>query len=121
MLNRAPEELARDLRLYAALMLFRLGRLSPAPLVHPDLRSGAGELELDMGRLLRPDTFDPRGCAWAVPVAVSEDVVAALLPPMRAKRVGLLRGVRPLVDALIAQGFHLDPDLHQMALDLAGE
>ncbi len=28
MLNRTPEELARDLRLYAALMLFRLGKLS---------------------------------------------------------------------------------------------
>lgn len=28
MLNRTPEELARDLRLYAVLMLFRLGKLS---------------------------------------------------------------------------------------------
>jgi predicted HTH domain antitoxin len=28
MLNRTPEELARDVRLYAALMLFRLGKLS---------------------------------------------------------------------------------------------
>jgi predicted HTH domain antitoxin len=28
MLNRTPEELGRDLRLYAALMLFRLGKLS---------------------------------------------------------------------------------------------
>ncbi len=28
MLNRTPEELARDLRLYAALMMFRLGKLS---------------------------------------------------------------------------------------------
>lgn len=28
MLNRTPEELARDPRLYAALMLFRLGKLS---------------------------------------------------------------------------------------------
>lgn len=27
MLNRTPEELARDLRLYAALMMFRLGKL----------------------------------------------------------------------------------------------
>ena len=27
MLNRRPEELARDVRLYAALMLFRLGKL----------------------------------------------------------------------------------------------
>ncbi len=28
MLNRTPEELSRDIRLYAALMLFRLGKLS---------------------------------------------------------------------------------------------
>ena len=28
MLNRTPEELKRDLRLYAALMLFHLGKLS---------------------------------------------------------------------------------------------
>jgi len=28
MLNRTPEETGRDLRLYAALMLFRLGKLS---------------------------------------------------------------------------------------------
>jgi predicted HTH domain antitoxin len=28
MLNRTPEELGRDLRLYAALMLFKLGKLS---------------------------------------------------------------------------------------------
>ena len=28
MLNRIPEEMARDLRLYAALMLFRLEKLS---------------------------------------------------------------------------------------------
>jgi predicted HTH domain antitoxin len=27
-LNRTPEELARDIQLYAALMLFRLGKLS---------------------------------------------------------------------------------------------
>jgi hypothetical protein len=28
MLNRTPEELSRDIRLYAGLMLFRLGKLS---------------------------------------------------------------------------------------------
>jgi predicted HTH domain antitoxin len=28
MLNRTPEELARDIKLYAALMLFRAGKLS---------------------------------------------------------------------------------------------
>ena len=28
MLNRTPEEMCRDIRIYAALMLFRLGKLS---------------------------------------------------------------------------------------------
>ena len=28
MLNRTPEEMSRDVRIYAALMLFRLGKLS---------------------------------------------------------------------------------------------
>ena len=28
MLNRTPEEMCRDMRIYAALMLFRLGKLS---------------------------------------------------------------------------------------------
>ncbi len=124
-------------------------------------------LELDMGRLLRPDTFNPRECAWIEPVAVSEGAVAALPPNrlgrgeravvayayslpgcvvglddlqarrlaeelgltvigtlgilLRAKQAGLLPTVRPLVHALIAQGFHLAPDLYQTVLDLAGE
>jgi predicted HTH domain antitoxin len=28
MLNRAPEEISRDIRIYSALMLFRIGKLS---------------------------------------------------------------------------------------------
>ena len=28
MLNRTPEEISRDLRVYSALMLFRIGKLS---------------------------------------------------------------------------------------------
>lgn len=39
-------------------------------------------LELDMGRLLRPDTFNPQDCTWAMPVAVPQDAVDAL-PPNR--------------------------------------
>ncbi|MBP1468202.1 UPF0175 family protein [Candidatus Chloroploca sp. M-50] len=34
MLNRTPEELARDMRLYAALMLFRIGKLSSGAAAH---------------------------------------------------------------------------------------
>ena len=124
-------------------------------------------LELDMGRLLRPDTLDPRECAWATLVSVPHDVIAGLPPNrlgtgeraviahahahqgciaglddlqarrlaeglglavvgtpgvlLRAKRTGLLSTVRPLIDALTAQGFHLDSALYQDILSLAGE
>jgi predicted nucleic acid-binding protein len=39
-------------------------------------------LELDMGRLLRPDTINPRGLAWATPVSVSQAMIDDL-PPNR--------------------------------------
>ena len=42
MLNRTPEEMSRDLRLYAALMLFGLGKLS----------SGAGAAMAGVPRVL---------------------------------------------------------------------
>jgi predicted nucleic acid-binding protein len=124
-------------------------------------------LELDMGRLLRPDTFNPHDCAWAMPAAVPQDAIDALPPNrlgageravvayahvhqgciaglddlqarqlaeglglavvgtlgvlLRAKRAGLLSVVRPLIDALNAQGFRLDPELYQDVLGLASE
>ena len=40
---------------------------------------------------------------------------------LRAKRAGLVPTVRPLVDAAIAQGFHLGPDLYRDVLELADE
>jgi predicted nucleic acid-binding protein len=39
-------------------------------------------LELDMGRLLRPDTINPRSLAWANPAPVSQ-VMIDDLPPNR--------------------------------------
>lgn len=39
-------------------------------------------LELDMGRLLRPDTINPRSLAWANPVSVSQATIDDL-PPNR--------------------------------------
>jgi hypothetical protein len=39
-------------------------------------------LELDMGRLLRPDTINPRSLAWAKPVSVSQTMIDGL-PPNR--------------------------------------
>ena len=37
-------------------------------------------LELDMGRLLRSDTFDPRQCPWATVIPVSQSAINALPP-----------------------------------------
>jgi predicted nucleic acid-binding protein len=39
-------------------------------------------LELDMGRVLRPDTINPRSLAWVEMVAVSQDMIDSL-PPNR--------------------------------------
>jgi predicted nucleic acid-binding protein len=124
-------------------------------------------LELDMGRLLRRDTVNPRDFAWATPVSVSQDeldalpsnrlgvgeqaviayayahrscvvglddlqarqlaetlgltVVGTLGILLRAKQAGLIPAVRSLVDAVIAQGFHLDSGLYRDVLELAGE
>lgn len=152
-------------------VLLYLGRIDridllPAlfsPLYVPDMVM----LELDMGRLLRPDTVDPRDFGWATPVTVAQEAVDALPPNrlgagersviayahaqqgcmaglddlqarqlaeslglevagtpgvlLRAKRSNLLPTVRSLVDALIAQGFHLDAELYRDILVLAGE
>ncbi len=124
-------------------------------------------LELDMGRLLRRDTVDPRDFTWAILVSVPQDTIDALPPHrlgageqaviayahahqnyvaglddlqarrlaealgltpvgtlgilLRAKQAGLIPAVHPLVDAVIAQGFHLTPDLYQNVLRLANE
>jgi len=63
-------------------VLLYLGRISHigllpalfAPICIPD----QVVLELDMGRLLRSDTIDPRKLAWARPVAVPQYLVDAL-------------------------------------------
>lgn len=150
------------------LYLGRIGQLGLLPaLFAPIDIPEAVALELDMGRLLRPDTIDPRGLAWAAVVAVSRDAMDSLPPNrlgtgeravlayacahqdyivglddlqarrlaerlgiavvgtpgilLRARRTGLLPTVRPLMDALVAQGFRLDPDLYQDILRLADE
>ncbi|MFC2045896.1 DUF3368 domain-containing protein [Chloroflexota bacterium] len=40
---------------------------------------------------------------------------------LRAKRAGLVPAVRPRVDAAVAQGFRVSPDLYQDVLELADE
>ena len=152
-------------------VLLYLGRISQADLLPalftPVYVPEPVMLELDMGRLLRPDTFNPQDCAWAAPVTVPQDAIDVLPPNrlgageravvayahahqgciaglddlqarrlaeglglavvgtlgvlLRAKRAGLLSIVRPLLDALNAQGFRLDSNLYQDVLGLAGE
>jgi len=48
-------------------------------------------------------------------------VVGTLGILLRARRAGLILSVRPLLDALIAEGFRIDADLYQEVLNLAGE
>jgi len=40
---------------------------------------------------------------------------------LRAKRAGLVPAVRPLMDAVVVEGFHVSPELYRVMLDLADE
>ena len=67
-------------------MLLYLGRIGQSDLL-PALFSRVYvpepvRLELDMGKLLRPDTINPRSLAWANPVSVSRAMIDDL-PPNR--------------------------------------
>jgi predicted nucleic acid-binding protein len=69
-------------------VLLYLGRLDRADILHalfePVYVPEQVMLELDMGRLLRRDTIDPRHLAWAVPVPVPQ----ALIDRLPANRLG---------------------------------
>ena len=124
-------------------------------------------LELDMGRMLRSDTLDPRDLSWVEIVTVPDsalsdlpsnrlgageqtviaytrahpkyfagldDKLARLLAEslklrvvgtlgilIQARRAGLIPAVRPLLDAVIAQGFRLAPQLYDEVLNISGE
>jgi predicted nucleic acid-binding protein len=150
------------------LYLGRIGRIDLLPsLFNPIRVPGSVVLELDMGRLLRRDTVDPRYLDWATLVSVSQAMIDSLPPNrlgrgeqeviaharahqgvvaglddlrarqlaeslgltvagtlgllLRAKRAGKVPAVRPLVDAVVAQGFHVHPGLYRDILELAGE
>ncbi len=123
--------------------------------------------ELDMGRLMRPDTLDPRDLSGVILVSVPQrdvealplnrlgpgeraviayvrshpdcwaglddrqarelaedlglDVVGTIGVLLRAKKADLIPAVRPLLDALHAEGFRLGRDLYREALRLAEE
>ena len=40
---------------------------------------------------------------------------------LRAKKAGLISTVRPLLDAVMAHGFHVNPELYRDVLEMAGE
>lgn len=150
------------------LYLGRIGQIGLLPaLFDPVWVPEPVDLELDMGRLLRRDTVDPKDLPWAVLVPVPQAMIDALPPSrlgpgelaviahanahpgcvaglddmqarrvaevlglpvagtlgllVRAKRAGLVPAVRPLIDAVVAEGFHMSPDLYRAVLDLAGE
>lgn len=48
-------------------------------------------------------------------------VIGTLGVLLQAKRANLITAVRPLVDAVVKQGFRLNPDLYRDVLNLAGE
>ena len=64
MLNRTPEEISRDLRLYAALMFFRLGKLSSgaaaemAGIPRVMFLDMCGEYDIAVSQI-SPDELDP--------------------------------------------------------------
>jgi predicted nucleic acid-binding protein len=150
------------------LYLGRIGQASLLPsLFEPVYVPEAVLLELDMGRLVRRDTIDPRDLDWAEIVPVPQalighlpsnrlgrgeraviayghahhvdvlglddlqarqlakemglTVVGTLGVLLRAKRADLIPSIRPLVDAIIAEGFRLDSILYRDVLELAGE
>jgi len=150
------------------LYLGRIGRIDLLPsLFDPIWVPESVVLELDMGRLLRRDTVDPRSLGWATLASISQAMIDSLPPNrlgrggqeviahakahqgavaglddlrarqlaeslgltvagtlgllLRAKRVGMVPAVRPLVDAIVSQGFHVNPTLYRDILELAGE
>jgi len=150
------------------LYLGRIGQVDLLPaLFEPVYIPETVLLELDMGRLTRGDTVDPRALGWPHIVHVSQTLIDHLPPNrlgrgertviayartsgadlaglddhqarqlakamelpvigtlgvlLRAKRSTLIPAVRPLVDAIIAQGFRLSPALYQAVIEIAQE
>ena len=63
------------------------------------------------------DDLQARGIAEALGLMVAGTLGLLL----RAKRAGLVPAVRPLMDAAVAEGFHVSPGLYRVTLELAGE
>ena len=88
-----------------------------------DLRFGAGEAEALALALERPGTTlvvdERRARAFALRHGIEVVGTAGLV--VRAKQVGLVAEVRPVLDALLASGFRLSDDLYRAVLANVGE
>jgi hypothetical protein len=89
----------------------------------PENRLGVGEQAVIAYAQARPDHVAGLDDLQARQLAESMGlkVVGTLGVLLRAKRVGLIRSVHPLLDDIIEQGFRLAPDLYQDVLRLADE
>ena len=89
----------------------------------PPNRLGRGEQEViaharaHQGAIAGLDDLRARQLAESLGLAVAGTLGLLL----RAKRAGMVPAVRPLVDAVVAQGFHVNPVLYRDVLELAGE
>ena len=88
-----------------------------------ELRFGPGEAEALAVALERPGTAlvvdERRARAFAARRGIAVVGTAGVL--LRAKRVGLLRAVRPVLDDLLASGFRLSDALYRGVLERAAE
>lgn len=91
--------------------------------VFRELRFGPGEAEALAVALERPGTTllldERRARAFATRQGI--EVVGTAGVVVRAKQVGAIEAVRPVLDALLASGFHLSDALYAAVLDRAGE
>lgn len=84
---------------------------------------GPGESEaISLSLELRPDRVilddEP---ARRLAQKLGLNVIGTLGLLLSAKRHGLIPGLRPQLDALVATGFFIGPELYDQVLDLAGE
>lgn len=89
----------------------------------PENRLGMGEQSViayahtHPGHLVGLDDLQARRLAEALDLPLAGTLGILL----RAKQAGLVDAVRPLLDAVVEAGFHLEPDLYQEVLRLAEE
>jgi predicted nucleic acid-binding protein len=86
-------------------------------------RLGAGETEVLCLALDSPDSWiildDWRARRLAQQLGLRVLGTAAVL--VEAKRAGLIAAVRPILDGILARGFHLGPHVYKNILESAGE